>query len=261
MNQLLKLDLKTIYSNYQNSNKLELPLPYTNNKPLFINHMLSAFAAVRLKVPAESKEDIVSMSLTLRNIPAEGVQLDGGIMTFENMRALILIAAKVPRSRLISNMTKNPKYATLTPLFMYAHKLYNNVKYSQWDSNDANIDIALGDFLYKALDFQRAYPSIMDIDASTRKHLLGERTWVAYPRFLKYDETMDATEDEAEIISYPKEWLIINCQFWLANAEVRDVDTMLLDMKTWDRIPPALDATAAVTTAEPDMITPENAVW
>lgn len=257
MKTLKKIKPHLIYKEYEATGTIRLPVPYNNDKKLFVHNMITLFSKITLCGNGKT-DNKISMQATLRNISKEGVN---GI-SFEDIRALILISSKIPRSKLVSSMVNNPKYGSLTPLFMYAHKLYNNVNYSSWDVNDPLIAVAIGTFLNNALDFQKAYPTIMSIDTTERIALLGSRKYIDYPTHLKHTYTADQTEDIAETIVYPKEWLVMNCQFWLANRELRDTDSMLLDIKNFGRIPKALDAAPAAIQEVPDEpLSPESCSW
>lgn len=249
---LLKIELKKLYEDFKTSKKLELPAPYDNpaGRINFIHHALTIFSKIGLK---SRDGKTISMIATLSGLPPEGLDVDGTVISFEDLRALILLIAEVPRSRLTGSMTKNPKYASLTPLFMYAHKLYDNVSYSSWDPKDSAMRVALGTTLFKALEFQNAHPTLVPIPANVRKSLYADKVYSAYPgTYFKYSYT----EDSGDVINYPKEWLILNCQYWIASAGIRDTNSMLLDIKNFGNIPKAMDAEVI-----PEVMTPSNATW
>lgn len=253
MNPITKLDLVSIYQTYEETGKLTLPSPYDTPKGKlnFLEHLLATLAKVPTK-PNNSATKI-SMLNTLKAIPAEGISLEDGKITFANLRALIMIAARTKRSIFIKRMTDTPRLGSYTPLFMYAHKLYNNTSYDWWDSEDSKIELALSPHLHAALIFQQEYPSIFPLgsEAAIRKKLSNGKNYTAFPGALRYQEISDPTEDGVgEIIDYPKEWLILDCQFWIAHPDIRDTSSMLLDVKDFGRIPKALDVTLEPEAAE-----------
>lgn len=248
MNPLTKLDLVSIYQTYDETGKLELPSPYSTSKGKlnFLEHLLSVFAKISTKPNNDNTK--ISMLNTLKAIPAEGISLEDGKITFDNLRALIMIAARTKRSYFITKMTDTPRLGSYTPLFMYAHKLYNGVNYDWWDSKDSKIELAMSPHLYKALEFEKEYPMAVSLgrDASIRKSLAKGHNYIAYPKSLRYQEVSDPTEEEVgEVMDYPSAWLILDCQFWLAHPDIRDTSSMLLDIKNFGRIPKALDAEVA----------------
>lgn len=242
---LLKLNISNIYSTFDKTNKLELPAPYDTPKGRvnFLYHALTVFKEVQLK----GLNNLVSMKATLDHIPKNGISLAEGHISYDNLRDLIKLVGAVPRSRFIKNMKEHTKLATLTPLFMYAHKLYNNKPYSLWDPKDALIKVAVGSFLYKAIEFQQNHPFAVPIDNSIRRHLVKGK-YSDYPgNFFKYCSTGDPVDGQIEgtTTEYPKEWLILDLQLWLANADVRDTSAMLLDVRNFGGIPKARDAALA----------------
>lgn len=254
MNNLHKLNPKEIYNEYELSGKIVLPDPYRTNFKLFVDHILPVLAKIKLE-----GTDLISTTKTLQGIPSEGISTPNGDFSYDAIRGMLELTYKIPRSKLIRDTRKNPHLAGLTPLLMYAHKLYNDIQYKYWDSSDANIHVALGSFLYKALEFQQEYPSIQPVgrDQVVRSALINGKIWSSYPKNLRYSYTEDGTEEKGETITYSREWLILDCQFWLANAEVRDTEAMLLDVRNFGRIPEALDVKAP-SISKTD---PRNASW
>lgn len=56
--------------------------------------------------------------------------------------------------------------------------------------------------------------------------------------------------------------MILNCQYWLANVELRDTESMILDIKNFGRVPKALDmAGAKIETPWGTKLDPATCDW
>jgi hypothetical protein len=246
-NPLLNAKPTNIYKNWEESTKLKLPTPYDRNKALFIEHMLPVLAKIPLY--PNSNGDKISTTRTLQEL-AKQTELNtpNGTFPIGDIFALLKLAYKVNRSSFVA-AAKKPHIASLTPLWMYAYKQYPlesgmGTKYEHWDKTDANIEVALGKWLYKAHQFQQQYPQYIRVglDQVFRSAKLGNRKYTDYPNNLQHTEIIEKTEEAAYNIEIPKEWLILELQFWLAYGELRVPDAMILDMRDWDSTPKLLDA-------------------
>ena len=248
MKELLLLNTESIINTFDNSGVFKLTKPYDRQKHNFIPHCLAFFAKVPLVYhePARmtsGKPKMVSMSKTLAALPKD----DFG----NKVKDLLWIFKFVPRGKLMStNQGKHPEYSALTPIFMYAHKLYNNVCYSDWDRHDTRITAALGYFLEAAHAhsmYNKVAPQFDDIN-TLRKAKVYDKKYTDWPGRLVHVEGLDSTgeyeDGEDDTIEYGKEILIMTLQFWVANAAVRDTKANLLDIYQFGRVPKALDAIA-----------------
>jgi len=240
MKYLTTLPITNIVDTYLNSGKFTLSGIYAQKNKMFIEHLIALYATYPL---VRNKDNLISMSKTFFALPEEHVTSEG-TFTKQQLIDYLWVCSKLPRSVLVSKMGEYPLYGSLTPLFMYAHKKFNGVKYSEWDNTDTHINIALGLFLGKAMDFNKKYPHIqLDTTAMLRKSLANGNVYTKYIPNLSYTSTMDPVDGEAaESIKYPREWLIMHMQFWLANESKRNSSYMLLDTHKFGIVPKALDA-------------------
>ena len=131
-------------------------------------------------------------------------------------------------------IAKNPKHGSLTPMFLYAHKLYNDVKYMEWDVDDAQIKHALGKGREWYVDCRRGdteRPEIEDREA------------------LRAESRLGTAEETVPVESYaftkvgtgsPVMWRVI-LQRWIAAPSKREPGVMILDPWDWDAVPDSLD--------------------
>ena len=151
----------------------------------------------------------------------------------------------IPRSIILKqSMTKVPKFASFTPLFMYAHKSYNNIPYEFWNKNDAGIHWVLGPMLEKVNNqakeieyFELSNDEIKEgrIEALTWKS--GKKAGQIIP-LTGFRSVAGITINDKYI---PNPMLYMILQLWICNSDVRDTTSMILDPWNWDRIPEALD--------------------
>ena len=251
MKELLLLNTESIINTFDKSGVFKLTKPYDRQKHNFIPHCLAFFAKVPLVYHAPvimtcGKPKMVSMSKTLAALPKD----EFGKKVID----LLWIFKFVPRGKLmVPNQGKRPEYSALTPIFMYAHKLYNNICYSDWDKDDSRITAALGYFLEAAHAHYKYNPvaPIFDSIETFRKAKVNGKKYTDWPSHLSHVEGVDFTgeyDGEQETIEYGKEILIMTLQLWVANAAVRDTKANLLDIYQFGRVPKALDAIAPKAT-------------
>lgn len=246
MKYLINLNTTSIIDTWQlDSSTFKLPPPYDKYKASFIPHCLALFASIPLEYNDKS---LVSMSKTIAKIKAREIHIVPNVGEFTSAKIidLLYIFRWVNRGKLIvGSQAKNPEYGALTPIFMYAHKKYNNIKYSKWDRNDTMINAALGLFLAKASDQAKLVPHLpLSMIPTLRQSLCEGKKYTDWNTYLKYTSTQDPVDgnEYGEDIHYEKETLIMQLQLWIANASIRNTDAMLLDMYTFGMVPKAIDA-------------------
>lgn len=218
----------------------------------FIPNILPIFAAIQLvKDPDTGK---ISPKLTWENIPAS-VKTPNGIIPGDQLKALISFTGLARRSVLLPKTTqvKNPTYGLYTPLVLYAHKLYNNISYGQWDrTRNPYLHVFLGTVLYTAYDdaMQNGKPNI---DMSKIKEL--RKSALTYKSGIKKGTQDKATAHRCNLLilpykgrdtdklekKYSKYFVMSVLQLWLCNVNLRN-DAMILDLYDWDNKPKAYDA-------------------
>jgi hypothetical protein len=262
MKELKLIQPRTIINLFENNEKIEFPPIYAKKRENLIHHLLTLYSQIQLvKNP---KNGLISMERTIQLFEqAGGVSTTDGDFDTEELYAYIALASKAPRGLLVPKQKLKPKFGAMTPLFMYAHKLYNGISYSAWDREDPMMYAALGEFLAKALNFSQQYPmfsfySFNKHHPTLRKHFAEKynMSYTGHYPYLKYSYQEDPVdgEEEGEVRVYNKQWLIMACQFWLANVELRDTETMILDINEFGKVPKALDSIVPVT-AEDKKIT------
>lgn len=152
------------------------------------------------------------------------------------------IAYTSPRSSLLTiPAAKNPRYASLTPLLMLAHKEKDGVLYEDWDKEDEYIHFALGPYLGQLLQ-----DSILEFDITTqdiaklRVEYLGEGKPVTGYTGRKIDIPID--EGIKVSLMGSKAYSKILLQVWIAHASLRVPNVMILDPWHWDNVPEAFDS-------------------
>lgn len=208
----------------------------------FMQRALVIFAAI----PLIRNDKGISMDDTMKCIPAM-LTTPNGEMARENVIGLVTLMYGLSRSSFIKNMKLDATLGSFTPLFMYAHKLYNDVQYEEWDKSDPTISFALGKFLANALE---AAPSGKLTLSADEVRALRE-TALTYLSGQKAGMTDKATAfkmpkkltlsraDEDIILLKPLTFMLL--QTWICNAEVRKPNSMILDPWNWDSTPAAWD--------------------
>lgn len=247
MKQLIQLDTFKLIDEYEATGKFTLIHPYKNKKNAFMLHMLALFSTIPLVRNGSGMAfpTLVSAHKTLAAIPDNHTTTEG-VFSRAKIIDLIWICKNIPRGKLMSDsQVKDPTYGAMTPLFMYAHKRDNGVKYSEWDHRSPRVNAFLGQFLATANDFRLAYPGlVLEPTVSLRKSIAKDHKYDAWNPYCTYDLTLDPVDDEdvGEKVRIPKEIVMMIFQFWIANAENRKTDSMLLDIYSYGRVPIALDA-------------------
>lgn len=243
MNPLIKLDTDALLDDFNNfkdgkTKNFSLAKHYPINN--FVPHILSLFANVPL---IRNSEGLISMNLTIDATKIEDtIKLpDSNIIKTLNIRQLILLVSTINRSKIIPVKQKESTYKAFTPLFMYAHKLYNNVQYTEWDTNDEKIQFALGRTLYNMLVFAKANTKP---NFSVAEVIRLRKSFMTYKTGKKEGITESNTSYKMNPIDtdYPADILRMELQTWIANTELRDENAMILDMWDWGNIPTAFDS-------------------
>jgi hypothetical protein len=157
------------------------------------------------------------------------------------MRAAVKISLQTSRSDiLLVSGAKNPEYASLTPLLMYAHKKYNKVMYEEWDKDDSSMSLVLGNLLGKILDINYDWYEVKtwlknhpDKCAELRSTFLGGKVATAYYG----KEVIIDMGDKIEAIKGTAASSKILFQTWLAHSSLRFPGAMILDLGDWDNTP------------------------
>ena len=270
MKDLLKLNITHVHDDYSASlTRGAKPFNLANyySKASFLPHCLSLFSTIPL---IRNDDGLVSMHKTVKALPDVHTTTEGDI-TKAALMDLIMFTSLTNRSSLAAKAaTKDPTLGGLTPLFMYAHKLYNDVQYSEWSRRDKYIMYALGKFLATNWTFISGYKRT-ETEGVNDKHIpvtMINYTWndtlVPKPdldyekvKLLRNDLMVYASGANAGIIpaptiykmrqciidgvKYPSSLLIMELQTWIANVDLRNTESMLLDMWDWGSTPAPWD--------------------
>lgn len=201
--------------------------PYITLRKDFIEVMLEQFAKISL----------------IRNEETNKVNAKATFMAVEDEYkiALIQIAAFGNRSNFLKPATagKAPRYAGLTPLFMCAHKLEHGVMYNDWERKDGTaMKMALGELLFTKL-ITNNLPEL----SLTMEDRLNFRNARQKPdsSYLAWNCGVQASLPNNLVLKPTNHVSHMIAQTWIANAELRDPETMILDPWDWDLVPEALD--------------------
>ncbi len=249
-------DYKHMY-NHISSTKANNAKSFTPPKTFSIDHTLPILAAIPLiNTLGESytKGDIISPHKTLANLAhVEYLNTPNGRVSVDIVTTLLKIYKETSRSWLVKQMTKNPRFGSLTPIPMYAFKLYHDIPYEAWDKTEETIKWMLGGSLECLYNFnndkhgftKEYYESILGTDIFT-----SNRTYaLTYGGGKKAGMTDKLTSHKMNKVSWPVEsnpsflnsinYMIF--QTWLANAEIRDYSCMILNPWNWDNVPETID--------------------
>ena len=206
----------------------------------FLNHVLPILASIPLLRNESNKIDADKI-LTMLNTD-NIIETPNGKMTGRNIRFLIGFLYQQPRGSLIKGaQIKSSTLASLTPLVLYANKLYNDVKYSEWERSAPSMNIMLGYTLQPILEVTSPLALTQDEVLELREQALTFKTGAkkgTMSSLITYKMNINKINE----VEYSKIPLFMYLQIWLANAEVRNIDSMILDPFDWDNVPEALDA-------------------
>lgn len=204
----------------------------------FLPHILPILASVKL----ETKNGKISSKDTFSGLlDYEYIETPNGEISGINVQYLIRFLYLVNRGDLIyGSQINNSTLAAFTPLMLFAHKLYNNVPYSKWDKEDKAIKGFLGPILEVILEVKNAPELTIDKINTYRNMALTFKSGAkagTIDKLTNYKCSISTLED----IPYPRTAIMMYLQTWLANAAIRDTNSMILDPINWDVVPEALD--------------------
>ena len=203
-------------------------------------------------VPVEDKIEEMSSVDLIRN---EGAK----VSMLETMKSLqeynpelfyyIAFTAAYPRRAALCN---SPRGCSLVPLFMSAHKEYDDISYSEWDKEDKAIHFAVGFSLWDDIKpFLNFIPGLDDNLATIRKRNTvdnkGNNKKLTGYSFsaMKYNKGKSIPGSSLA--------MKIKGQFWNANVAKRN-EYMILDTVDWDNVPEAFDIKmdSVIASEDPD---------
>ena len=177
-----------------------------------------------------------------------GEQIDGLATIKHNCpdpksRAFYMLS-RIKRSLLIATQTKNPEYATFTPLIMMGQKRMKGLDYESW-KNSSGLQYILEPRLFDAMILDHKDLEICSSLGSDRLREIqvqglttksGKTAGSMKPA--KSTWSLTGIQD-TEIGHFPKLTQTIITQCWLAHPELR-TPYMILDLENWDNMPKPL---------------------
>lgn len=152
--------------------------------------------------------------------------------------------SRIKRSVLVSNQTRSPDYATLTPLILMGQKRMKGVNYENWRTAK-DLSWILEPRLYSALVLEdKVLESCCSLGSNRlieiRDQGLLARTGTKAGQMKPAKSTWSLTGiQDTELGSLPKITQTILTQCWLAHPESR-TPYMILDLENWDNMPQPL---------------------
>lgn len=209
----------------------------------FLDHCLPVLASIPL---VQNRAGKIDTKLIMDKMNTNDTfTTPNGSITGHNLRYLISFLYKCPRGDLIPGaQTKFSTLAALTPLVLYANRLYNNIAYSAWDKNSYNMPLFLGYKLQPILEVKEN-PSldtetILELRNIALAYGAGAKKAGQLAPITGYKMNLK----EIDNVKYPMVAMMMYLQVWLANSGIRKPESMILDPVDWDRTPEAVDQTS-----------------
>jgi hypothetical protein len=158
-------------------------------------------------------------------------------------RAFYMLS-RVKRSLLVAQQTKNPDYATLTPLILMGQKRMKGLDYESW-KNSSGLQYILEPRLFDAVMLSPedleicgglGSDRLLEIQVQGLTTKSGKTAGSMKPA--KSTWSLTGIQD-TEIGHLPKLTQTIITQCWLAHPELR-TPYMILDLENWDNLPKPL---------------------
>jgi hypothetical protein len=158
-------------------------------------------------------------------------------------RAFYMLS-RIKRSLLVAQQTKNPDYATFTPLIMMGQKRMKGLDYESW-KNSSGLQYILEPRLYDAVMLSDedllmigslGSDRLREIQVQGLTTKSGKTAGSIKPA--KSTWSLTGIQD-TEIGHLPKLTQTIITQCWLAHPELR-TPYMILDLENWDNLPKPL---------------------
>jgi hypothetical protein len=208
----------------------------------FLDKVVAAFAA---STPVKNERGLYSMLKTMEKVQKDKKTIaDMSPLNYAHMVKFIYLCT---RGKLLKNQNRNSRLATYTPLFMYAHKLYNDIPYEMWDRTDKDIKFALGKGLESLLKIDREEKLEKYDVAELRTKALTPSTSTKLHPITGYNCNLTKIGG----VTVGKDAVRMLLQLWICNSGSRTPNAMILDPYNWDNVPESLDAGVEKTENEP----------
>jgi hypothetical protein len=147
----------------------------------------------------------------------------------------LIILYKFDKSKMLGTLTNHPKYASLTPIFLYAQKLNGNM-YEEWDKTDPELGKLCGKSFTSMLGLD--IPKVpWDVQALRDQVSLDDPTKYKGGPLVLDSFKVPSTNIMNKML----------LQSWLANVKYRMPNIMVLDPWDWDAVPEIVDVVETTT--------------
>lgn len=233
----------------------------------FVPYCLGLFGSIQ---PAEGDETLSKFKATYARIPSEIVYRNE-IITKTTLSKLFKFFALVnPMCYSPVPQIKNKVFNGAVPIFMYGQKLYNNIPYEAWKTEDYKTLQAIVPYAFnrpEVLDYDWKYHTwktnesefpgeierfrvrmVTPYDDSARASFTSYKNNKIYRRVAKEEFTGEPGSDLSAQEVRDKAWDALPsivrqmiAQTWIFAPEVRLVDRQIMDLQNWDNVPAPLD--------------------
>lgn len=239
MKELYQLDIRGHLNEYDQTGKFDIGRPYEtkSKRNTFVENCMTLFSKVTL---VKNENGLYSAKQTIDAITDISIE-DSNTRDISGTKYLTITRNMIiDYIWIFRNLTPSKigstKYPALVPVFLYAHKLYNNIEYDQWDWNEVEIRVLTSLFLLTAMVNASKVPSLNELGINKkelREQLLPNVPYTAWP--------LKQLSFEHDGYFYDKELLIMELQLWKANVNTRDEEKFILDAYNPSNIPAPLD--------------------
>ena len=207
----------------------------------FLDHCLPIISAVKL---VKNSAGLYDSALTLQPLmdnPDGIFKTPNQLITNIEYLNMLTFLGGINRSKIVPSMRKDSRLGSLTPLGLYAYKMNFDIPYEAWDKSSRYFSIYIGKYLKPLIDLKDV-PSLSTDDIEEYRKLMQT---VRTTGQLKTNTDYRAAIKEINGMQLPAPAVYMLLQLWIANAELRKVDSMILDPLHWDNVPKVLDAVVA----------------
>lgn len=242
------------YNQYNQLGSAEAKAAFSKSKPTQPNPSVSKVDLIDFDLQVASylpvKDDTGKYSVTKTLAKVDNDELKA---------YLKYVALSHARGKLYRGSAKeNARHSALTPIFLAAHKQYNNIKYEEWNKEDKFIRFAVGFRLYDSIMKWKDIPLSKELLAVCRRNALvtSRGKEIAASAWPFHNIKLDNSTVLRPTDMFRHIWL----QTWVANVEIRD-EYMILDVNNWDLMPEAFDAVFKPKVVETYKAVKEETPW
>ena len=212
-----------------------------NSDVIWTTSTLNRLAAVIAKIPlVKNDEGLFSPTKTISAYKNSGqmIEIKGVRYTTKFVISALKGLHTRPWTTALSKKDKEDFFNQATPIFFLAYKMYENVSYDMWATNEDHIDMFLG-YSWKGFD---NLPDWYSIDFKKDIQELRIKAATDSSGILhSYTKYKCNKTGVAAIDSLPMFFRCMYLQLWIFNAQRRNEDRMILNWTNWSAIPEEFD--------------------